>query len=91
VRGVGLVAGVELVRDKATKEPFPAADGVGRALSKAAEQHGLIVRAMGDSIGFSPPLIITEGEIDETLARFGKALDDTWQAVRKGEPVRLAS
>jgi 4-aminobutyrate---pyruvate transaminase len=91
VRGVGLVAGVELVRDKATKEPFPAADGVGRALSKAAEQHGLIVRAMGDSIGFSPPLIITEGEIDETIARFGKALDDTYAALRKGEPVRLAS
>ena len=91
VRGVGLVAGVEVVRDKATKEPFAPTEGVGRAVSKAAEQHGLIVRAMGDSIGFSPPLIISEGEIDELVARFGKALDETWAAMKKGEPVRLAS
>ena len=91
VRGVGLVAGVELVRDKATKEPFPPAERVGAGLSKAAEGHGLIVRAMGDTIGFSPPLVISESEIDEVLARFGQALDETWQAVRQGGPLRLAS
>jgi 4-aminobutyrate--pyruvate transaminase len=77
VRGVGLVAGVELVRDKATKEPFDASDGVGAFCGGRAQEHGLIVRPLGDSIAFSPPLVITEAEIGEMIARFTMALDDT--------------
>jgi len=78
VRGVGLVGAIELVRDKGTKEAFRPDERIGPRVAKAAETHGLIVRAMGDSIGFSPPLIITADEIDQMLARFGKALDDVW-------------
>ena len=37
----------------------------------------------GDIVAFSPPLVITEGEIDELLTCFGKALDDTWAMVRE--------
>ena len=77
VRGIGLVAAVELVKDKATKEPFDPAGTVGIYLSKQTQKHGLLVRALGDIIAFSPPLIMTGEEIDEMLARFGKALDDT--------------
>ena len=83
VRGIGLVAAVELVKDKATKESFDPAGAVGIYLSKQAQKHGLIVRALGDTIAFSPPLIMTGEEIDEMLARFGKALDDTEAWVRK--------
>ena len=78
VRGVGLVGAIELVRDKATKEAFRPDERIGPRVAKAAETHGLIVRAMGDSIGFSPPLIITADEIDQMLTRFGKAMDDVW-------------
>ncbi|MFQ5939017.1 MAG: aspartate aminotransferase family protein, partial [Alphaproteobacteria bacterium] len=74
---IGLVAAVELVKDKATKESFDPAGAVGIYLSKQAQKHGLIIRALGDNIAFSPPLIITGEEIDEMLARFAKALDDT--------------
>ena len=74
VRGVGLVAGVELVADKATKAPFPPADAMGARVAGLAQKHGLIIRAMGDTLAFSPPLIITEAEIDEMLACFGRAL-----------------
>jgi 4-aminobutyrate--pyruvate transaminase len=43
----------------------------------------VILRNMpGDIIAFSPPLIISESEIDEIFACFGKALDDTWTMVR---------
>jgi 4-aminobutyrate---pyruvate transaminase len=77
VRGVGLMAAVELVRNKETREPFDAASGVGTYLAKRAREHGLIVRAMGDSIAFSPPLIISREDIDEMLASFGRALDET--------------
>ena len=78
VRGKGLVAAVELVADKATKQSFDPKAGVGPAFAAKAAEHGLIVRAVpGDSITLCPPLIITEDEIGELLSRFGKALDDT--------------
>ena len=78
VRGIGLVAGVELVRDKATKKSFEASDGVGATFANKALDHGLIVRAVpGDTITLCPPLIIKGDEIDDLLGRFGKALDDT--------------
>jgi 4-aminobutyrate--pyruvate transaminase len=78
VRGIGLVAGVELVADKATKKSFEASDGVGPYFAQQALEHGLIVRAIpGDTITLCPPLIITPDEIDDLLARFGKTLDDT--------------
>lgn len=89
VRGVGLIAGVELVADKATKQPFDPKLNVAGKLVAFAHQHGAILRPIGDTVGFSPPLVINEGELDELLARFGKALDDTadW-LVREG--VRVA-
>ncbi len=77
VAGVGLVGVAELVADKATKRPFDPAAKVGAYLTGRAEEHGLILRALGDRVAFSPPLIIDEAEIGEMLARFGRALDDT--------------
>jgi 4-aminobutyrate---pyruvate transaminase len=81
VRGVGLIAAAELVRDKASKAPFDPKQAVGPLFAARAQEHGLIVRAMGDSIALCPPLIISGDEIDEMLRRFGQALDDTAAAV----------
>jgi 4-aminobutyrate--pyruvate transaminase len=74
-RGVGLIGAVELVADKASRRPFAPAAGVGAACMAAAEEEGLIQRAMGDTLAFCPPMIITESEIDEMFDRFGRALD----------------
>jgi 4-aminobutyrate--pyruvate transaminase len=82
-RGIGLIGAVELVRDKATKAPFDPADAVGPFLARRAHQHGLILRALGDSVAFCPPLIINEAEIDLMLGRFALALDDTYAMVRE--------
>ena len=83
-RGIGLIGAVELVRDKATKQSFDPKAGVGAFLVKRAQHHGAILRNMaGDIIAFSPPLIITEAEIDEMMACFGRALEDTWTMVRE--------
>ena len=90
VRGVGLVGAVELVADKATKRAFDPKKMVGLNCSEFALNHGLITRAMTDSLGFCPPLIITESEIDEMFDRFEKALDDTEQWVSK-EGLRAAA
>jgi len=77
IRGLGLVAGVELVADKTTKAPFDPSHGAGNILTAEINKHGLILRQIGDAQAFAPPLVISEGEIDEMLDRFGKALDDT--------------
>ena len=77
VRGIGLIAGVELVADKASKAPFDPPGRVGAAFGKHAQDRGLIIRPLGDSIGICPPLIIQVGEVDALLDRFGAALDET--------------
>ena len=59
VRGVGLIAAVELVRDKASKASFDPKQGVGALFAARAQEHGLILRALGDTVAFCPPLIIT--------------------------------
>jgi 4-aminobutyrate--pyruvate transaminase len=83
-RGIGLIGAVELVRDKASKTSFEAKAGVAAYLVRRAQHHGAILRNMpGDIVAFSPPLIISESEIDEMMACFGKALDDTWAMVKE--------
>jgi 4-aminobutyrate---pyruvate transaminase len=83
-RGLGLIGAVELVRDKATKQSFDPKAGVAAYLVRRAQHHGAILRNMpGDIVAFSPPLIISEAEIDEMMSCFGKALDDTWAMVRE--------
>jgi 4-aminobutyrate--pyruvate transaminase len=83
-RGIGLIGAVELVREKATKRSFDPKAGVAAYLVRRAQDHGAILRNMpGDIVAFSPPLIISEGEIDELMGCFGRALDDTWAMVRE--------
>lgn len=82
-RGVGLIGALELVADKPSKRSFAPPQGVGGRAAAIAEQEGLIVRALGDSIGFCPPLIITEAEIDEMFDRFSRALGATEAWVAK--------
>ena len=82
VRGIGLLAGVELVKNKATGEAFDPVLNVGPFCVKCAENHGLIVRAIGDTISFCPPLVINKSEIEELVFRFQCALDDTLTMVR---------
>jgi 4-aminobutyrate--pyruvate transaminase len=83
-RGIGLIGAVELVRDKATKQSFEPKAGIAAHLVRRAQHHGAILRNMpGDIVAFSPPLIISEAEIDEMMACFGRALDDTLAMVRE--------
>ncbi len=86
IRGIGLIAAVELVADKATKAKFDPLGKVAPYLADRAQEHGLIVRAIGENIAFCPPLIITEAQVDELIARFGKALAETEAWVQAGMP-----
>ena len=82
-RGVGLIGGVELVKDKASKAQFEAKKGVAAKSVSFAQDEGLILRAMGgDRVAFCPPLVITEAEIGEMFDRYERALAKTLDWVK---------
>ena len=84
VRGVGLIAALELVADKATRTNFDPKAKIGARAAKLLEANGVIGRAMiSDTLAFSPPLIITEAEIDEMLDGFTRALDELAVQLRR--------
>ncbi|GAC1474958.1 MAG: aspartate aminotransferase family protein [Candidatus Dormibacteraceae bacterium] len=75
VRGLGLVAGVELVRDRQSKALFDASLGAARRVMLAALEEGVIVRALsGDVIALSPPFVITVDQIDRMVAVLDRAI-----------------
>ncbi len=63
VRQAGLVAGIELVEDKATKRPYPAKERMGARVCSEAISNGLIIRPLGDTVVLMPPLSVTKAEI----------------------------
>jgi putrescine aminotransferase len=74
VRTAGLMGAVELVRDKGTKEPLPASRSVPQRIRAAALEHGVLVRASGDTIVLCPPLIIKTQEIDTIVTTLDAAI-----------------
>jgi 4-aminobutyrate--pyruvate transaminase len=82
-RGVGLVGACELVRDKASKQAFDAALAVGAKCMAFCQDHGLIVRAIGDSVAVCPPYIVTEEQVEEIFSLFERGLNDTLDWAKK--------
>ena len=77
VSTIGLLGALELVADKAIKQPFEGMK-VGQYCAKAAENNGLIIRPLGGNrIAMCPPLIIQEAHVDEIMDKLGRALDST--------------
>jgi 4-aminobutyrate--pyruvate transaminase len=83
MQGMGLIGALQLVKDKASKTFFEPAQPAAALVGKACENAGLIVRPLFDNrVAVCPPLIITEAEIDELLARFKRGLDDGLAAIQ---------
>jgi adenosylmethionine-8-amino-7-oxononanoate aminotransferase len=83
VRGVGLIAGLELVANKLTRQPFQGTR-VGQHAQYCAQQRGLIVRALpGNTIAICPPLVITEPQVDELVDALRLALNDALDYTRQ--------
>ena len=75
VRGLGLVAAIELVRDRATKELFEASAGAARRVWLAALEEGVIVRPLtGDVLAMSPPFVISNEQIDRIVSVLDRAI-----------------
>ncbi|MGI9507760.1 MAG: aspartate aminotransferase family protein [Geminicoccaceae bacterium] len=76
-RSMGLIGAIELVADKTERTRFPEDRTVGATCRNHAIQAGLVMRAVGDIMVLSPPLIISEAEIGEIADRARRALDLT--------------
>ncbi|MGY2049835.1 aminotransferase [Methylobacterium sp. JK268] len=77
-RGIGLIGGIELVADKATKRQYEPKAGVAARCVAFAQAEGLIVRFLaGDRVAICPPLVIAPDEIDALFDRLTRALDRT--------------
>jgi adenosylmethionine-8-amino-7-oxononanoate aminotransferase len=63
----GLMAGIELVRDRDTKAEYEPADRVGTQITRAARRRGVVTRPLGNVIVVMPPLCITEAELDRLM------------------------
>ena len=75
VRGLGLIAGVELIKDKANKIPFDPSDAVARRLYRHLLGEGLIARPIQNMIAFAPPLVLTQQNATEIVSRFRSGLE----------------
>lgn len=86
IKSLGALSVIELVADKDTGKPFSVATGLGKRLIAAARNHGLILRVIGNRVGFSPPLISSPSEIREMYTAFSAALDDLamWLSQQRG-------
>ncbi|MGH7511968.1 MAG: adenosylmethionine--8-amino-7-oxononanoate transaminase [Gemmatimonadales bacterium] len=76
IRQYGLAAGIELVADRATRAPFPAAERRGMRVCRAAGRQGVFLRPLGDVVVVMPPLTITGAELDRIAAALRVAIPE---------------
>ena len=76
IRQCGFMVGIELVKNKDTKEPYPIADRMGYKVILEARKHGVIIRPLGDVIVLMPPLSIT-------LDQLTKLCEVTYYSIKK--------
>jgi adenosylmethionine-8-amino-7-oxononanoate aminotransferase len=89
VRGLGLMCGLELVKDKRTKEPFPPAAQAGTVFTRETMKRGLILYpctgcvegVAGDMILITPPLIVTRRQVDDMIAIMKEAMEATQEVL----------
>jgi adenosylmethionine-8-amino-7-oxononanoate aminotransferase len=81
IRGKGLMVGIEFVRDKKTKEPFPKEIAIGTRISKACLKNGLLLRASSHWISIGPPLIVSESDIDEIFEIIERSITEVMQTI----------
>ena len=85
IRGEGLMVGVEFVADRAKRRFFDPSADAHWIVARNAFDQGLLVRALGftDTVSFSPPLTISESDIDQAVDRFARALDRAMPELRR--------
>jgi len=75
VRGLGMMCGVELVKDKATKEMFDASDGIGAKVHGETVKRGMFSRVRGDCYCVAPPIVTSEATLDDIASILGDSVE----------------
>ena len=83
-RGLGLLSGVELVKDQKTKESFTPESGLADKLSKAFRRNGLILFSTEKGFTVGPPLCIIEKEVDEIVSKIDASLSEVETQIKIG-------
>jgi adenosylmethionine-8-amino-7-oxononanoate aminotransferase len=76
VRQEGLICAIEIVRDFATRSPFPFTDRVGHRICEAARGHGLLTRPVGDVLVLMPPYCTTETQLAQMVEALWVGLNE---------------
>ncbi len=76
IRGIGLMLGIELMKDKVKKRPFQVDERVGRKITLKVRKEGLAIRPLGDVLVFMPPLSISKKEIKWAIKTIGRAIKE---------------
>ncbi|MDZ7809566.1 MAG: aspartate aminotransferase family protein [Arhodomonas sp.] len=76
VRGLGMMAAVEMVHDRATKADFDASEKVGPQVLKALMDRGVFTRVRGDVLCLAPPIITEDADIDRLVAKVREAISE---------------
>ncbi len=79
---IGLMGALQLAADKSTRMRFEKPDAVGALVRNHALANGLVLRATGDRMLASPPLVITHEEVDEMMRITKVALDSAWRELK---------
>ncbi|GIW88966.1 MAG: adenosylmethionine-8-amino-7-oxononanoate aminotransferase [Isosphaeraceae bacterium] len=80
-RQAGLIAGIELVRDRSTRTPFDPSLRLGARVCLRARHYGAILRPLGDVLVLMPPLVISEAELEQLCSALEHALHDELEAL----------
>lgn len=81
-----MLGAIELVKDRQTRERFPGKGAAGSLCRDLCIRNGLVMRAVGDSMIMSPPLVIEPREIDELFDKAWRTLDMTAEQLGRGRP-----
>lgn len=80
IRRVGLVAGIELVRDWRTREPFDLREQAGIRVCQAMARRGVLTRPIGNVVPFLPPYCTTRPQLRRMITAFADGVDETFKA-----------
>ena len=83
VRGVGLIAALEFMAEPETRTPFDPRLKVSIRVMDALRRRGVLLRALGDALACSPPLIINADDVQILVASLKAALDEVHAWVRE--------
>ena len=84
VRQCGFIAGIELVKDKATREPYPYGWQAGAQVCQRAREYGVIIRPLADTIVVMPPLVTSMESLDHLMHTVERCIAEVVHGLRQG-------